>query len=48
MLIIVKYENDIKEYKCNSFNEINNYDKVVYILCDFNKLISLQNFLIHC
>ncbi len=41
MLITIKYQNDNNEYKFNSFEEINNYDKVVYIYCSYNQLTSL-------
>ncbi len=41
MLITIKYQNDNNQYKFNSFEEINNYDKVVYIYCSYNQLTSL-------
>ncbi len=41
MSITIKYKNDNEEYKFNSFEEINNYDKVVYINYSHNNLTSL-------
>ena len=41
MPIIIKYQNDNNEYQFNSFNEINNYDNVVYINCNINKFYEL-------
>jgi len=38
MTITIKYENDNTEYIFNSIDEINNYDKVVYIDCWDNQL----------
>jgi Leucine-rich repeat (LRR) protein len=41
MIITIKYQNNNNKYKYNSFTQIPNYDKVVYINCTFNKLTSL-------
>ena len=41
MSIIIEYQNDNKLYYFNSLNEINNYDKVVYIYCSGNDLTLL-------
>jgi Leucine-rich repeat (LRR) protein len=58
MLIRIKYQNNNREYYFNSLNEINNfdknnYDKVLYIICEFNRLTSLLKLpnsleLLHC
>ena len=41
MLFKIKYQNDNNQYEFTSFNEIKNYDKVVYIDCSDNQLTSL-------
>ena len=41
MTIVIKYLDDNNEYYFNSFNEINNYDKVIYINCNNNQLKEL-------
>jgi len=41
MVIYIKYNLEKKEYKFNSFEEIPNYDKVVYLNCSNNQLSNL-------
>ena len=41
MVIKIKYNLEKKEYKFNSFEEIPNYDKVVYLYCCSNQLSNL-------
>ena len=36
MKIEIKYQNDNIEYKFNLFENINDYDKVIYINCSYN------------
>jgi len=40
-MIYIQYQDDCDVYLFNSFEEIENYDKVVYICCDDNQLCSL-------
>ena len=41
MIIIVKYENDIKEYKYNSFEVIKDYDSIIELDVKYYQLTKL-------